>query len=90
MTALKRSEMRSGITHLALILWAGPQAVAAGLRALAATQVKHGGESTKVDNADIKLEQAVREQRVKYICGETRANPHAFETTSQQHNLQSF
>ena len=75
MTAFKRSEMRNCITHLVLICLAGPQAVTAGLRALTATQVKHGGESATADNADIELEQAVREQRVKYICGETRANP---------------
>ena len=69
MTAFKRSEMRNCITHLVLICLAGPQAVTAGLRALTATQVKHGGESARADNADIELEQAVREQRVKYIGG---------------------
>jgi hypothetical protein len=67
--------MRNCITHLVVIVSGGAQAVAAGLRALAATQVKHGGESARADNADIEHEQAVREQRVKYIGGETTANP---------------
>jgi hypothetical protein len=61
--------MRNRVTHLALILLVGPQAVAAGQCAMASAQEKHGGENTGADNANIKLEQAVREQRVNYTDG---------------------
>ena len=83
---IERSEMRNCITHAPCShRLGGAQAVAAGLRALAATQVKHGGESARADNADIEHEQAVQEQRVKYIGGETMANP----THSRQQQVSS-
>jgi hypothetical protein len=74
MTALKCSKMRNCIADLVAILLAGPQAAAAGQRDHAATQEEHCGESTRADNANIELEQAVREQRVNYIFGQIRAN----------------